>query len=75
MGGCTVTTKMRFKHIRFDEAGLLYSIRNNRSGGALGVVFWYAPWKQWCARFDENTVWSQDCLEDVRTFINSLPKE
>lgn len=47
----------------------VYAIVNKRSGAELGVAFYYAPWRQWCARFDEDAVWSQDCLAAVIQFI------
>jgi len=51
---------------------IVYIILNKRTGKPLGDVFWYAPWKQWTARMDEDAVWSQDCLDDVRRFIIGL---
>jgi len=59
--------------VRDDKLGgkPVYAIVNKKSGGELGQAFYYAPWKQWTARFDEDAVWSHDCLADVREFLSS----
>lgn len=63
------------KYIRFQktdqeyEGKPVYEIVNKRSGACIGQVFWYKPWRRWCARFKENSVWSEDCLNDVRFFM------
>lgn len=68
------------KFIRFDkepedhEGKPVFSIVNKRAGDPLGQVFWYGPWRQWCCRFSEDSVWSQDCLADVREFIQQQPE-
>jgi hypothetical protein len=54
------------------EGNPMYWIANKRSGDTIGQVFWYGPWHQWTCRFKEDSVWSQDCLADVREFILSL---
>lgn len=66
-----------FKFIRFEKRDdrhggkPVYAIVNKRSGGELGQAFYYPPWRQWCARFDEDAVWSQDCLTDVSEFLRT----
>jgi len=50
-----------------------FSIRNKRSGTELGQIGWYPAWKQFTVHFNEMTIWSEDCLADVREFILSLP--
>lgn len=73
---------MKYRHItvRIDTAigpyngHPVYSIDNNRSGQSLGNVLYYAPWKRWVARFDDDSVWSDDCLADVRDFIGRLAR-
>lgn len=69
------------KFIRFEfdtgthEGKPLFSIVNKRSNEAIGQVFWYGLWRQWTVRFREDSVWSQDCLADVREFIQRLNSE
>mgnify|MGYP001382625929 FL=1 len=47
----------------------IYNCFSKRDRFCLAEVFWYKPWKQWTCRFNPNSVWSEDCLEDVRKFI------
>ena len=72
VGGMKV--KFIAKHIKFVETEIeygrpVYEIRNNKTNGILGQVGWYPAWKQYVAHFEEMSVWSHDCLEDVRQFI------
>ena len=66
------------KFIEFQEVmphpGGVWLIRNKRSKDVLGHIEWYARWNQYVAIFQENVVWSQECLADVRDFIQQLPK-
>jgi hypothetical protein len=50
----------------------LYSIMNKKSAMELAQIFWYAPWRRWCVRFEEESVWSEDCLKVVRLWIRDL---
>jgi len=59
----------------FFNGKTVFSIINKKSGHIIGQVFWYKPWRRWCARFDEDTVWSEDCLTDVRMFIEQAGHE
>jgi len=44
----------------------------DRDGGLLAWVRYYSPWRRWCFLPCEGTVWSEDCLADVRRFIARL---
>jgi hypothetical protein len=50
----------------------LYWIVNNRTKMPIGQIFWYRPWRRWCVRFKEDTVWSSDCLENVANAIAAI---
>lgn len=49
-------------------------VRNKRSKDILGRICWYPTWKQYVFEAAPNTIWSEDCLNDVRAFILGLPK-
>ncbi len=49
-----------------------YSIRNLKSGAELGQVGWYPPWNRYAVHFEDMSVWSDDCLADVREFLVGL---
>ncbi len=46
-----------------------YRVLNRRSGAVLGVISWYAPWRQYTFNPAPNTVYSTGCLEDIADFI------
>ena len=74
---------MAFKYIRIGQGTELsmhngkpvYWIVNIRSNSPIGQIFWYTPWRRWCARFKEESVWSPDCLVDVNKAIKALTEE
>jgi hypothetical protein len=70
----TVAKYIEFKKDEIQRYGgrEVYAVVNKRSGTEIGNIFWYPPWRQWTARFDEDSVWSHDCLADVREFILSM---
>ena len=41
----------------------------------LGVVKWYAPWRQYCFFPDRDTVFSPGCIADIIQFIKELMDE
>lgn len=73
-----------FKYINFAEVmttkdskrkTAIYECRNNRSGDVLGWVKWYGPWRQYCFFTRNGMVFNTGCLEDIQTFIKSLPRK
>lgn len=40
-----------------------------RSGGVLGLVKWYSPWRQYCFYPNALTTFSTGCLEDLKDFL------
>lgn len=66
------------KYIKFEAQNRVhdgmpvFSIINKHHGDVIGEIFWYKDWKQMVARFKEDSIWSEDCLEDVRLFILGL---
>jgi hypothetical protein len=69
------------KHIKFDKSQRvwadkpIYDIVNKKSGDDLGVIFYHAPWNEWVARFDDNSIWSHGCLADVQEKLRELGPE
>jgi len=64
------------EYIEFVEVGdtgktKLFDVR--RLGGAtLGMVKWYGPWRQYTFFPAHATVWNNDCLKAIITFIKGL---
>ena len=50
----------------------VYGIRSKHHSEPIGMVKWYAPWRQYCFFPEPGTVWSRYCLNEVNTFINQL---
>lgn len=38
----------------------------------LGLVKWYAPWRQYCFMPDDDCVFSKGCMADINDFIEKL---
>ena len=52
----------------------LFDVR--RLGGAtLGMVKWYGPWRQYTFFPAHATVWNNECLNTIITFIDGLMAE
>jgi len=49
-----------------------YLVRNKSSGNMLARLCWYPKWRQWVCEFAPDSIWSHDCLADVRTFMLRL---
>jgi hypothetical protein len=44
----------------------VYCVCNRKSRQLIGQIFWYTTWRMWVFRCDPDSVWSTDCLADVR---------
>ena len=47
-------------------------IKSKNSGDLLGVIKWYAPWRQYCIFIEGDSIFSRGCLEQIYEFINEL---
>ena len=47
-----------------------YEVRKTRSTGLLGIIAWYAAWRQFSFFPEDYTVWSAGCLADIQEAIN-----
>ena len=46
-----------------------FNVINKKYGDILGIIKWNNGWRQYCFYPEDGTVWSEDCLEVVKTFI------
>lgn len=52
---------------------LVFSCRSKRAyGHELGIVKWYAPWRQYCYFPTNDTIYNGSCLEDIKYFMKQL---
>jgi hypothetical protein len=49
-----------------------YWLISRSNSNRLGIIKWYASWRQFCFHPEMDTVWSDDCLACVREFLNDL---
>jgi len=50
----------------------LYIVHSKSSDAVLGMIKWYGPWRQYCFFPVTDTIWSDECLEDVKIFTRDL---
>ena len=72
--------KTKYKFISFEKADFaevpkgkpVWNLRNNRSEGLLGKIFWYSVWGQYCFYPEFDTIFNDTCLADIQHFIGQL---
>ncbi len=47
-------------------------VRSKNTNDALGIIKWWPAWRQYCFFPEEGTVWSIQCMDDVRNFVWNL---
>ncbi len=52
----------------------VFDVRGLR-GATLGMVKWYGPWRQYTFFPAPTTVWNNDCLKAIITFVFGLMEE
>ena len=66
------------KYIEFENDGEFvngkpeYLVKSKSSGNVLARLCWYPRWRQWVCEPAPNTIWSQDCLADMREYMLGL---
>ena len=68
------------KYLRLDLSSwrgktAVYAIVSKKYENWLGVIEWYAPWRQYCFRPDPATIWNKDCLMTVVHWTARLNRE
>ena len=69
-----MNTKYKFIHFTLigqTEKTGTWACRAN-SGGSLGLVKWYGPWRQYCFFSAAACVFNNGCLADIQDFIGQL---
>lgn len=49
-----------------------WEIHHVESDCCLGVIKWYASWRQYCFFPENDTIFSSGCLQDIQDFIKKL---
>ena len=50
----------------------VYAVHSKHHGDLLGIIKWYAPWRQYCFFPEPETVWSNSCLREIIDFVGKL---
>lgn len=50
----------------------VYAVMTKDNETELGIIKWYAPWRQYCFIPDDNTIYSRGCITDINDFIERL---
>ena len=68
-------TSKYLKFNEFQKSGrktLTVLVLSAASNDRLGIIEWYAGWRKYCFFPDADTVWSEDCMDDVKAKIREL---
>ncbi len=53
----------------------VWNVDLTRTGLPLGVIKWYAPWRQYCFFPEPDTVYSASCMNVIQNFIFTLNRQ
>lgn len=53
----------------------VYIVYAKSSLDTLGMIKWYAPWRQYCFFPADETIWSKNCLNEVNALIEKFMEE
>lgn len=67
-----LTKYMTFKLMELKAKTDVWHVLNNRSGGLLGIIQWYGPWRQYCLFPEPDCVFNNTCLADITAFMLEL---
>ena len=64
-----VTQYMTFALVGKTAKTNIWAVNNRSSGGRLGMVKWYGPWRQYCFFPEPDTVFNKGCLTIIMGFM------
>lgn len=53
----------------------VWRVASKESDAFLGTVKWHGPWRKYCFFPNEDTLFEEDCLEDIAKFLQGLKAE
>lgn len=53
----------------------VYAVINKKSGFQLGAIQWYSAWRQYCFAPAADTIFSDDCMQDIVNFVKEINLE
>lgn len=64
-----------FKHIGSKPKTEVYSVIETKEDSSLGIIKWYASWRQYCYFPNASTVFSRGCMLEIYNFLEKLMNE
>jgi len=52
----------------------VYSV-NKKDGTQLGLIFWHGSWRQYVFNPLPDTIWSHDCIEEIKNYLRYLKRD
>ena len=65
-------THLKFEVIEQKPKTKVYSVISAHDKSRLGKIYWYGRWRGYIFEPYPDTIWSEDCLEEVYKFLKSL---
>ena len=67
--------KTKYRYIQFKPWGTSWVCMTNKTPATkLGIVEYWAPWREWEFCPNPHTGYTVECLRDIAHFISQLPK-
>ena len=66
---------LEFKILENKPKTKVYEVLSKLHGFRLGIVMWYGAWGQYCFFPEENTVFNNQCMKDICSFIEEIRNE
>ena len=54
---------------------LVFDVQEKKAGFSLGVIRWHSPWKEYVFSVSQDSIWSVECLNDLREFLLKLNRK
>lgn len=63
---------LEFKLVGHKPRTEIWHVLSKRHGNRLGVIQWYAPWRQYCFYPEADCVFNNRCLQKITEFLEHL---
>jgi hypothetical protein len=76
---CQVSEYLNFIQIRRGQSAgslkLVFDVQEKKAGFSLGVIRWHSPWKEYVFSVSQDSIWSAECLSELREFLLKLNRK
>lgn len=50
----------------------VWNVVSIHHGDVLGVIKWFAPWRQYCFFPSPETIWNEGCIRDIQFYLSAV---